>query len=291
MLSWGLFLHGIPLFAITAGLFRPTHPRTSAGLFAMSALLAFCAWEGFFRGPHHLEVTRYVIETAKLEEPLRIVVVADLQADEIGDYEERALRTAMEQQPDLLVLPGDYVQSDVDSYDGLMGELRTLLQAVNFSAPHGLVAVEGNVDRPSWPNLFSGPRAHCFTKTGHVDLEQLRVTGLSFADSFHRRLTIPATDRFHLVVGHGPDFSLGNVEADLLIAGHTHGGQVRVPGFGPLLTLSRVPRSWAAGRTELPGGRTLLVSRGIGMERGKAPRVRFFCRPEVLVVDLVPSPK
>jgi predicted MPP superfamily phosphohydrolase len=78
------------------------------------------------------------------------------------------------------------------------------------------------------------------------------------------------------------------VEADLLIAGHTHGGQVRLPGIGPLITLSRVRRSWAAGLTDIGRGRQLLVSRGIGMERGRAPRLRFLCRPELVVLELAP---
>jgi non-ribosomal peptide synthetase component F len=47
---------------------------------------------------------------------------------------------------------------------------------------------------------------------------------------------------------------------------------------------------WAAGVTALEGGRTLVVSRGIGMERGYAPRLRFPCRPEIVVIELEPAP-
>jgi len=108
-------------------------------------------------------------------------------------------------------------------------------------------------------------------------------------DSFDSRLSITSVERFHIVMGHSPDFALGNVRADLLVAGHTHGGQVRLPFIGPVITLSSVPRSWAAGLTELTGGRTLIVSRGIGMERGSAPRLRFLCRPELVIVDVVPA--
>ncbi len=79
------------------------------------------------------------------------------------------------------------------------------------------------------------------------------------------------------------------VGADLMLAGHTHGGQVCLPVLGPLLTPSGSPRSWASGATAMPGDRTLVVSRGVGMERQGAPRLRFLCRPELVVIDLKPQ--
>ena len=93
-----------------------------------------------------------------------------------------------------------------------------------------------------------------------------------------------------MVFGHRPDYAMGDVPADVLIAGHTHGGQVRLPGIGPLLTFSRVPRPWAAGVTNLDAGRTLIVSRGLGMERHDAPRIRFLCRPQLVLLHLKPPP-
>lgn len=61
-----------------------------------------------------------------------------------------------------------------------------------------------------------------------------------------------------------------------------------MPLLGPVMTLSQVPRSWASGLTELGSDAHLLVSRGVGMERGKAPRLRFLCRPEIAIVDVAP---
>jgi uncharacterized protein len=112
---------------------------------------------------------------------------------------------------------------------------------------------------------------------------------LSVADSFAPNLSVSPSDRFQIMLGHCPNFALGDVRADLLVAGHTHGGQVRLPGLGPIITLSRVPRGWAAGVADIGQGRTLIVSRGIGMERGPAPRLRFLCRPELVFVELLPA--
>lgn len=107
---------------------------------------------------------------------------------------------------------------------------------------------------------------------------------------------MPATDtrvapqeQFHIVLGHRPDFALGDIHADLLIAGHTHGGQVQLPFIGPLTTRTDVPRDWAVGVTDIGDGRTLVVSRGTGLERHHAPRLRFMCRPEIVVIDLHPE--
>jgi predicted MPP superfamily phosphohydrolase len=95
-------------------------------------------------------------------------------------------------------------------------------------------------------------------------------------------------------MGHAPDYMnnvlLGHVRREMLcVAGHTHGGQVNIPGFGPPITLSRVPRWLAAGGLHQRKGAWLLVSRGVGMERSNAPRIRFNCRPQLVVVTLVPA--
>jgi predicted MPP superfamily phosphohydrolase len=62
-----------------------------------------------------------------------------------------------------------------------------------------------------------------------------------------------------------------------------------LPGIGPIITLSAVPRKWATGMTDLGNEKKLIVSRGIGMERAGAPRVRFLCRPELVIIDVAPA--
>ena len=75
------------------------------------------------------------------------------------------------------------------------------------------------------------------------------------------------------------------VGVDLVLAGHTHGGQVVMPFFGPVVTASRLPRLFAGGLHDFRGT-PLHVSRGVGMERGFSPPVRFLCPPEICVLDL-----
>ncbi len=288
--AWGTFLHGFILLAGGAAILRRESRSWTIALGACAAGVVAIACDAFLVEPKALELTRYEIATPKLSKPVRIGVLADLQTDDVGDYEREALERLLAEKPDLILLPGDYVHELDDRERELEWErLNALFHEVGFSAPLGIYAVPGNVDEPGWARAFDGLDVELFPVSRSVDRDELRVTGLSFSDGAYTELGVKGTDRFHIVVSHMPDFALGEIHADLLVAGHTHGGQVAFPLLGPPITLSAVPRGWASGLTRLDGDRTLVVSRGVGMERGDAPRLRFLCRPELVVIDLVPA--
>ena len=290
LLAYGIFVHGVLLAAGTAALARRSARGARAAVAALAVVLLAVGVDAFVIEPRWLTISRVVIPSAKVTRPLRIVVLADLQMDAFGDYERAALTAAMAERPDLILMPGDYIQQADDArFAAARDALQAHLRAIAFSAPLGVYAVQGNIERPRWTELFQGLPVTVFPVTGTLDREELSITGLDLEDSFNETLEIAPSRRFHIVVGHGPDFALGNIQADLLVAGHTHGGQVVLPLIGPLITLSKVPRSWAAGTTHLPGDRTLVVSRGIGMERAHAPRLRFLCRPEIVVIEVTPA--
>jgi len=291
--AYGLFLHGtIVLLGAAVLLWRKTRLMASvAGVTAVG--LVGVAIDAFLIEPTWLEVSRITIASDKLDRPVRIVVLADLQTDQIGEYERDVFRRVVEEKPDVVLLAGDYLQVSGEKYAPLCAELNALLREVDIAGDARVFAVQGNVDPDGWRQAFDGldvtpvGRTHSFS-----DVAGLRLTCLAMHDSRVASLSLPWVDseRFHVMLGHVPDFAMSEqVDADLLIAGHTHGGQVRLPLVGPMIRVCRVPRSWTAGVTELSGGRRLLVSRGVGMERHHAPRLRFRCRPELVVVDLVPE--
>ncbi len=288
LMSFGIFLHGAGALLILAALLRPVSNRTALLSASLGALVLVIGVDAFFIEPRWLEITRVTIRSTKLHRPLRLAVIADFQTDQIGDYERSVIARVIEERPDVLLLAGDHLQENGPDLAALREELRTLLASLKGAIPMGIYAVRGNVDPPDWIRIFDGLPVTTIDSTTSLDLPEFRLTGLSVDDSFRADLVVPPSERFHVVLGHSPDYALGTNQADLLLAGHTHGGQVRLPLLGPLMTLSRVPRSWAAGTTALPGGRTLIVSRGIGMERGSAPRLRFLCRPELLIIDVTP---
>ena len=287
---YGLFGYSAVMTAYGAWLLRRKSPRWALVMAIAVAALEAVAVDAFLIEPRWLEVTHQTLASKKLSRPIRLAIVADLQTDQTGDYERDALARVMAEKPDLVVMAGDYLQEYNPQHRAeLRRQLRAVFEQLDFKAPLGVYAVEGNADLPDWEEIFVDTPITSTAATRSFDVGPLVVTALSMRDSFRKTTRVATSDKFQLVVGHAPNFALGPVEADLLVAGHTHGGQVRVPWLGPLITLSLVPRSWAAGTTALDGDRTLIVSRGIGMERGFAPRLRFLCRPQLVIVDLIPK--
>jgi len=296
--TYGLFLHGTLLLAGSAALWWKTRRVLSVSAAAVAVILLVVAADALLIEPTWLEVSRVQFVSHKLPRPVRIVLLADLQTDHIGPYEEDLFRTVLEQEPDLVLLSGDYLQPrlrDPHSWahrEQLAEQLREILRRLGFSARLGVFAVRGNIDpHHYWERIFDGTKIIPVSGTKTLDLGPLGLTCLSLADSYDVRLNLASPSaRYHVVVGHSPDYSLGQVQADLLLAGHTHGGQVRLPWIGAMMTHAHIPRRWASGLTDLEGSRWLLVSRGVGMERDTAPRIRFLCRPQLVVIDLVPTP-
>jgi hypothetical protein len=289
--AWALFLHGQVLLTGSAFLLWRTSRVLGVVAAGLGAMLALIALDAFVVEPTNLEVAVYQVVSPKVRQPTRVLVMADFQTDVIGDYERDVVLRAMGLKPDLVLMAGDYLQQrDPQLRTSLARELRRLLEEAGFSAPMGIYAVGGDVDPPGWPDLFDGLPVTSMELDQTRDVaDWLTITGLTLPSSRRGGYPVPKVDGFHIVLGHAPDFAIQEADADLLVAGHTHGGQVQLPFYGPLITMTRAPRAWAAGGlTPLDGGRALVVSRGIGLERDVAPRLRFLCRPQLVVVDLEP---
>jgi len=289
LMAWAIFLHGPIALCLAARRFgRESRVGFYASLTAAGLILAV-AFDAFLIEPKWIEVNRLTIESAKVSKPIRLVLVSDIQTDKVGEYEQRCLSLAMEQKPDAIFFSGDYIQLPAREIRPEQEALARVFEEVGLAAPLGIYAVQGNTDNVGWERVFGRVDANLFIKRGVVQSGELQVTGLTMKQSFNVRTKVRESSKFHIVLGHAPDFALNEIEADLLLAGHCHGGQVQLPFVGPLITLSQVPRAWAAGMTELDEDTTLVVSRGVGMERNAAPRMRFLCRPEVVVIDVIPT--
>jgi predicted MPP superfamily phosphohydrolase len=163
--------------------------------------------------------------------------------------------------------------------------------------------VEGDTTGPLLPN---GPEkmggiAYLRNEEALIQAEgiNLRIYGLTVRSSsektraregIQRWLNID-TDALNIVMGHRPDFILkvNDFPIDLCLAGHTHGGQIRIPFFGPLVIFSTIPRDWARGY-RVVGNTRLNVSAGIGAEHHRGlPSIRLNCPPEMTLIHFLPK--
>ena len=290
-LAWGIFFGGSIFLAMVVHRSIVMKLRVSAIFYgALLALLLGIYVDAFLIEPHWLETTEVELHDPRIKKPTVIAVVADIQTDEFGSYEKQVLAQVMQRKPDLILLCGDYIQEvSREPYDKKLPLMTKCLQDLNFSAPLGAYAVRGNVDQDSWRKIFENTKVQAVEDTTNFEVGDYTVTALNFFDSFNPKLTLEKSDKYHIVFGHGPDFARAFPSGDLYVAGHIHGGQVQLPGYGPVITLSTVPKLWSCGYHRIPNNKDLVVSRGIGMERCFAPRLRFLCRPQMIYITLKPQ--
>ena len=231
--------------------------------------------------------------------PIRIGVLADIQINHVSDYEREAVHRLMAERPDLILIPGDIFQASMEQFESEERALRDLFQRLN--APAGVFLVLGDVD---WSmdvvrRILEGSRVKVlFNESTSVRFaDRTIVIGgveLKYDSDAARRLVhemeeSPGDDDVRILLTHRPDVALGlrsRSRIDLVVAGHTHGGQVVVPFLGPPMTLSQVPRHIAAGGLHRIKESMIYISRGVGCEHGQAPRIRFLCPPEISVLTV-----
>lgn len=279
--AWALFLHA-PLTALV-GAFLVKSRGMKLSLAALGLALVVVGVDAFWIEPRALEVSHVAIPTAGPR--LKVALLTDIQTDHVGSYEERVFEIVREEQPELVLFAGDYIQTWTE--EAFLEELPKLRALVASLHPRlGMVAVEGDVDDFAWQEIFRGAGVDVVEESRAIDFGEVVVTALTPEDSRSKRPPVQRWDKPHIVLGHSPDFALAEPPAELLVAGHVHGGQVRIPFFGPIFTFSRLPREQTSGLVTLAKGARLYTSRGVGMERMDAPRIRFLCRPELVFLEM-----
>lgn len=271
------------------------------GLVVLGLLLAPVGAYASFVEPQRLVVERAQVPLDPArdgDDSVRVAVLADIQFDRLGDHEREAVDRLMEQRPDVILLPGDYIQGTRAEWARELPKLRELF--ARLRAPGGVFAVQGDQESPAQARrIFAGIGIRLLENelvTTRVGDRRITIAGIEKHDRSPRaRATIGALERrpgsndVRIVLVHHPDPVLRlppQTRIDLVVAGHTHGGQLQLPFIGPLSTASRVPREVAAGGLHSLDGRRIYVSRGVGVERGQAPKLRLGAPPEVSLLEL-----
>jgi len=112
--------------------------------------------------------------------------------------------------------------------------------------------------------------------------------GVPINDDFDAALAGVDPGGFTLLAAHQPlqAFDVEGRGVDLQVSGHTHGGQVCLPFYGPFFTASLYGRRFQSGRY-LIEKMALYITRGIGLEGKAAPRIRFLCPPEIIYWEII----
>ena len=250
-----------------------------------------CFAYGFFLEPYWLQVNSLYIPTEKLDHAeFKIVQISDTHCDKKLRNEDNLVKIINELNPDIIVFTGDSINTT-----SALTKFKSTLTALN--APLGKFAVRGNIDvYHFWTtDFFSSTgftQLHEKTVKVNKDGETILLSGLTCdrTDGLNKMLEKIPDDKFSLLLYHRPALieDLKNYSVDLYLAGHTHGGQIALPLYGAIITFAKHGKKYEAGLYTV-GGTTLYINRGIGMEGGIAPRVRFMARPEITVFTIGPK--
>lgn len=258
------------------------------------------SYYGYSFEPKWLEITQVEIPLARLPKSFDGFRIAQISDIHIGGWMNRerlaeVLELVREQTPDLVVITGDFVvghswSSALDfAAEDLAAEMLTL------TSEYEVLAVMGNHDH--WTDvarvrdIFSRCGIHELKNELHMIIrngESLCVAGVddisvgqANLEAFYDRLPL---NEDSILLAHEPDYadtaaSIGRF--GLQLSGHSHGGQVVIPFFGPPI-LPKWARKYPAGLYQV-GEMLLYTNRGVGMT---SPFVRFNCRPEITVFTL-----
>jgi predicted MPP superfamily phosphohydrolase len=257
----------------------------AVGIGAATGTLA----HGFLYERHHITITRTPLRVSGLPDALaglRIGLLSDIHRSPSVPHEliDAAVRAVVAEAPDLIVLGGDYVTWGDRRFVGPAAESLAPLQA-----PHGVLAVLGNHDDDR--DMPAALAARGFTVL-RDQRTQLRIRGEPLDFVGIRYWTNRVTDLAYVLRGATPNvvllahtpmrlFEAADLGIPLMLSGHTHGGQIVLPGIGAVAA-RRYPIVSGAGRLHTTAA---FVTRGIGTVY--LP-VRVNCPPEVAILTLKP---
>jgi predicted MPP superfamily phosphohydrolase len=269
---------------------------------AMQGIGTLLVIDGFWIEPFRLVVTRQTLRSHKLKpgHPVRVLHLGDLHVERITERERYLNQLVKKLRPDLILFSGDVINLSYIEDPIAWQEARKVM--CEWQAPGGVFVVTGSpaVDLEHvFPGIIEGldnlrwlreDRVPVTINGQEIDILGLTCSHKPFIDGpkLTDLLDHKEANRFTILVYHTPDLApnaANTGKIDLQLSGHTHGGQIRLPGFGAAFAASLYGKRFESGRIQL-GPLTLYVTRGIGMEGKAAPRVRFFCAPEIILWEI-----
>ncbi len=247
-----------------------------------------------------LKVVHYNITTDKVAKPVRIALLTDLHSQDFGNNQEKLFALLEPAEPDVILLGGD-IFDDRIPYDNCMLTLKLL------AARYPCYYVSGNHEQRTQQldELKQFVREHQITvlegETAQFNIngEVIEISGVDDPeiDKYNPDKNIfktqlaqvlrHKTDNYHILLTHRPERIKQYLKGqfDLMVAGHAHGGQWRIPYLlnGLYAPHQGLFPQYAGGRFDF-GDKVLIVSRGLSHTSTSLPRI--FNRPELVIIDL-----
>lgn len=269
---------------------RKKYIKSAIVLLIVIVLLLFCNFQN-----KHLETTHYTYEAEQLGVDLdgyRIVQISDLHNAKFGKNNQKLVDRIRECAPDMIVLTGDLVDSNhtnVDRAVQFVNEIVKICPVYYVTGNH-----EYWLDTSEYENLMDGVASAGVIILDNQVVEisrwdaKFRLVGLddkSLADGTLEAL-LSDEKELTVVLAHEPQYfaRYAGTGADLVLSGHAHGGQFRLPFVGGIVAPDQgfLPE-YTAGEYYM-NGTEMIVSRGLG---NSVIPVRLFNYPEIVCVELV----
>jgi uncharacterized protein len=280
-------------------------PRLSRRHFAAygaAALLSATGAQALLLEPHHPVAEHVEIRLSRLPDSFHGFRIAQITDIHFGPYMgrsgvEEAVRIARSFRPDLLALTGDFVSAPFGQPVGPAGAQHAEPCADVLASWKGvpMVAILGNHDHWNGPDIVAGAlvdRGIRVLRNESIAIERghdrLWISGvddvLEKQDDLPKTLAAVPEKEATVLLAHEPDFAedVAGFPVDLQLSGHSHGGQVRIPGLGPIV-LPELARKYHTGLNRV-GRLQVYTSRGLGVIN---PPVRLNCPPEVTLLTLL----
>lgn len=285
--------------------------RRSVALAALLLLLGTVAGIGWWGTHLPLTVTEYTVASHKLPPDFgdcAIAVVSDLHNAEFGVNNSLLAEKIREADPDFIVVPGDTQGYTLDSHS--LDAFRRLMEQLGGQFPvyvtrgnHDWYAVSEENPTPSMQNFMDGIEStgavylhnkvvtveHNGTPIALAGIQDDELPSIPEVQKYLPGFT-PDPEQFSIIVTHMPfgRFALSEFGFDLMICGHYHGGIIRLPGAGGLLSPYRTLNPSIDKGEYTYGNMTMILSAGLGQsEYWWLPR--FNNSPELVIVHLKPS--
>lgn len=250
------------------------------------------------QGNRQFEVTYYQLSSEKITTPVKFVVLSDLHSAEYGENNVELVEAIKKEKPDFIAMIGDMLNQedgDANVIENLCRDLKEVAPIYYTLGNHEGTLMYGRLDSVALDEILARENVRLLInqtaefQKGDTMIEIAGISNEAEGYDYWAKEKLAGfweKENFKLVLSHFPDLyyeKLKDEKFDLALAGHYHGGMIRIPGMEGLFHLEEgfFPK-YSGGEYALTNG-TLIVSRGIG-GHGWIPRVNN--RPELVVIEL-----